>query len=339
MILIKLDATKKVGSGHAMRCIAIAKALQSIAVEFRFIVSCEESRAFLNSRGFCCDLAEGNPLCYDQHTAKALIEFYGKQSHSLLIDSYAVTASFFDELSSSADFSVAYIDDQFTYEFGRLQAPQTYPVDTLISYGFYSSLSEYERVYTNHNTRLCIGPKYAPVRSEFACRNYTISYQPKNILVTTGSTNPEGLLEQIVENCHDAFPDLHITAVTGGLSSQPELNIPNVSSISDVKDMSELMLQADIAISAGGTTLYELAAIGVPTIAFPMVDNQEKNVEGFVDLNLGLPMKVDLSFETSLLKKLLDDYKLRCHLSKTMQSTVDGMGALRIAKTLSDKRT
>lgn len=334
MILIKLDATKKIGSGHAMRCIAIAKALESASIEFRFVVSCDDSRTFLRLKGYDCDLVEGNPLCYDQEAAKVLLSLYGDQSHSLLIDSYAVTSSFFNELFSSGRFSVAYIDDQFTYELGRLRTPKEYPLDTLISYGFYSKPFEYERIYTGCKVNLCIGPKYAPVRQEFACRNYKVSPQPKNVLVTTGSTNPDELLERIVKACHESFPELHITAVMGGLSAPPKLKLPNVSLITDAKDMSKLMLQADIAISAGGTTLYELAAIGVPTITFSMVDNQEKNVKGFTDLGLGLPMKKDLSAETALLEELINNLELRSTLSRTMRSAVDGLGAPRIAKAI-----
>ncbi len=43
--------------------------------------------------------------------------------------------------------------------------------------------------------------------------------------------------------------------------------------------MKNLMINNDLAISAGGNTLYELCACGIPTIAIIIADNQRKFVQ------------------------------------------------------------
>jgi RimJ/RimL family protein N-acetyltransferase len=47
--------------------------------------------------------------------------------------------------------------------------------------------------------------------------------------------------------------------------------------------MAELMTASDIAVSAAGQTLFELARCGVPTIAVGVAENQRHNLEGFTD--------------------------------------------------------
>lgn len=54
----------------------------------------------------------------------------------------------------------------------------------------------------------------------------------------------------------------------------------------DAEHMKTLMLESDVAISAGGQTLYELASVGLPTIAIQVVDNQSEDISGFLKRNI-----------------------------------------------------
>lgn len=55
----------------------------------------------------------------------------------------------------------------------------------------------------------------------------------------------------------------------------------NVMLLKAVENIDVYMRNADIAISAGGTTLYELCACGTPTICYSFADNQLDNVKRF----------------------------------------------------------
>ena len=95
------------------------------------------------------------------------------------------------------------------------------------------------------------------------------------------------------------------------------------------------MKKAESAISAGGTTLYELCACGTPTISYSFADNQIDNVEQFQKDELidyaGDVRKTNI-FEN--VKKLLNhytqNYDLRKGRSRKMQQLIDGNGASRI---------
>jgi spore coat polysaccharide biosynthesis predicted glycosyltransferase SpsG len=99
------------------------------------------------------------------------------------------------------------------------------------------------------------------------------------------------------------------------------------------------MRQCDVAISAGGTTLAELAACGVPTVCFSIADNQlngvnaygEKGVLAYVgDVRDGKEQLL-IAIKKHL-DKLLDDKQLRMKYSENGKNTIDGRGAMRIAE-------
>ena len=100
------------------------------------------------------------------------------------------------------------------------------------------------------------------------------------------------------------------------------------------------MRLADIVVSAGGTTLYELCACGTPTISYAFADNQLNNVEKFDEDGIiryaGDARYTDI---VPAVKKLLTKYdsrEYRQELSTRMQDVVDGKGAERIVRALID---
>lgn len=99
------------------------------------------------------------------------------------------------------------------------------------------------------------------------------------------------------------------------------------------------MQKADIAISAGGTTLYELCACGTPTISYAFADNQLDNVKQFQEDGLidyaGDARIDDIAKNVNqYLKKYQDDWQLHEKKSEKMQEMVDGKGAMRLAEAL-----
>lgn len=116
---------------------------------------------------------------------------------------------------------------------------------------------------------------------------------------------------------------------------------PNVHIFSNVSDMARRMRESDIAVTAGGSTMYELSAAGVPMICFSFVDNQERIVEGFLKRGLvcfggnyltqGEGM---LEAAAESLARLSADRELRRSYSEKQREAVDGLGAARIAEAL-----
>ncbi len=127
----------------------------------------------------------------------------------------------------------------------------------------------------------------------YICSKTFLLYKPivikefvKNILITFGGADPQDYSDRLIKMIiKDEYKDYNFTVILGkSKSNVVELmkynNLPNVTVLYDVKNMPELMSQADIAITSRGRTGYELAMLGVPTIA--MAQNKREEKHGFV---------------------------------------------------------
>jgi len=106
----------------------------------------------------------------------------------------------------------------------------------------------------------------------------------------------------------------------------------------DAGEMKRIMLESDIAISAGGQTLYELARVGVPTVGIVVAENQTGNVEGLSRagflLKAGRWDSPDLLENIHRLIQHLKNRDIRRRMSEAGRKLIDGKGSLRIVKKL-----
>jgi len=252
----------------------------------------------------------------------------------LLVDSYFVTEAYLSTLSSVVP--VAYIDDMNS---------AIWNVDFLINYNIFGTVMDYSG-YEKTRTKLILGPRYAPLRDEFQNSGIHEIHGVKNIMVSAGGSDPEGITEKIIENVCDELKDIVFHFIVGALN--PRLRIiqalaaarQNVILHINEKRMAERMKSCDIAISAAGSTLYELSACGTPTITYALADNQLIATDEFdkqgVMLSAGDCRNNGdfIAGLTALTKRLIDDAELRSEMSRRMQAIVDGNGASRIVNKL-----
>ena len=116
--------------------------------------------------------------------------------------------------------------------------------------------------------------------------------------------------------------------------------LPFITLHRQVTDMCSLMLQCDLAISAAGTTLYELCACGLPTVTYILADNQIQGAQAFQRAGL-MPCVGDIRQDTYFVEHLIEtlnmlagDLALRQCISEQIQRTVDGKGSKRLANVL-----
>lgn len=139
---------------------------------------------------------------------------------------------------------------------------------------------------------------------------------------------------------------------TGGADESVCCDAPNIILHRDVSDMSELISSCDIVVSAAGSTLYEIAACGVPMIVFATADNQILGTRSFEKLGLAVdlgdirvagssePGKViSGELDDSAVSKILSaidalsmDYDRRVEMGERMQKMIDGCGADRLVE-------
>ncbi len=207
-----------------------------------------------------------------------------------------------------------------------------------ISYQAYEALNKFPIVVIDDRTELIVPVNFNIVRK---------FHQPiERILITVGGGDKTELTLQWIAWVREILPvNLILDVVIGPFFSNELKNKLKEMTKEDKllalhyapNTLFELMKQCDIALTGGGQTTFELAVMGVPTVAICLIDNQTINLNYLVkqgtllwagnilDGNLSEKVKVALS-------RLADHPEERKELSERGPTVVDGMGAKRVAK-------
>lgn len=370
MVVIRADANSKIGMGHVMRCLSVADALLKRGEEVLFVTADDTPVPLLTKKGVpyrvlhtdYADMEAELPglLCILQElTQRAELpeEVLSRMSSqrkdiAILVDSYYVTEKYLAALKKRI--TTIYMDDIYAF---------SYPVDMLINYNIYGEEMGYEKDAAFADTKLLLGTEYVPLREEFSAgagyvqSRKALSLGAANvtpaeeggILITTGGSDSFNLAGQLLMEAmkYDALKEKEYHVVSGSLNPHiGELQAlaqkhENIHIHCNVTNMAELMAESKVALSAGGSTLYELCAMGVPVIAFSFAENQERLVQTFVKRGIaqyGGNYRTDgnkmIQNTIAGLETLLEDKNLRSEYRKKARTLVDGKGAERIAEAL-----
>lgn len=286
MILFRVDGNEKVGLGHIMRCLSIAQALYDYGSKVCFITSDERCESIIIQKGFECIV-----LYTDYSEMESEINVFERVIKELkpkiiIIDSYYVTENYLISIRKKA--KTVYIDDVLAF---------AYPVDILINYNIFSSQVDYNQLYKRADIlpRFVLGTHYVPLRKEFLNCAYRKPEKVNNILISTGGADTYHIAIKLLEYLNDHPERLSaccLKFIVGSVNQDEkkiiELSqkLPNVDLMLDIKNMKELMCNCDLAVSAAGSTLYELCVCSVPTITYVIADNQSIAAELFDKKNL-----------------------------------------------------
>ncbi len=354
LIYIRTDGNPHIASGHLMRCFSIAQQCQRFGMTVCFLVSDKESLSLLegipNSDTFSVlqlqtalyhdldrELPEVKMLLSSQHDTSVT-----NREILYMIDSYYVTEHYLRSLSSLV--RTVYLDDLRLFD---------YPVDLLINYDVIPDrqMPLYRAAYRNAS-HLLLGASYAPLRRQFQNREIPVAETVSNILITTGGSDPYHFCLDFIHkirtsNYTDLFGngEIFFHIVIGSLNADRDLlfslgeKLPFLRLHENVSDMASLMARCDLAISAAGTTLYELCALGIPALSFTMADNQLAAAKAFHEAG-AIVCAGDLRKEPAdvLQKSILfikeSSLSNRQAAHAIMRQLVDGSGACRIAQAL-----
>jgi spore coat polysaccharide biosynthesis predicted glycosyltransferase SpsG len=308
------------GFGHVARCLGLYDAFEERGLKCELIVDGDNSvRRFLGDR--ICAVAKWADADY-LHLAL-------KGESVSVIDSYLAPRQVYLALAERSRLCVC-IDD-----YGRIEYPAGIVVrSTPIAGGPIDPTS----AAVMHLT----GPEYHLVRRAFwdVEPKAVVPQEVGRILVTLGGTVRSGLLEAVLALVLERFPAGLVHVVVGRDSrkpvSQPKIGVRlEVHGALTSDEMRNLMLGADLAVSAGGQTMFELARCGVPAVAVVIAENQRENVHGFVARGTALyggrdgdPALWDIL--SSALEGVTAAEKRR-DLSEAGQKLIDGQGPRRIA--------
>lgn len=329
LIVFRVDGNHKIGIGHIMRCLSLADAFTQCNVQVKFVLSDAIMQEMVERRGYSTYLLNSR---WDDYSC-GLSEFRDLLiEHSInwvITDSYYAQQKYFakiHELCKTAMISESVPTADLCY------------VDLFINYNICMNSFEPD----HHNYKMCLGSSYALLRSNYALPPEN---QGDQILVFTGGSDPLNIAPNIVNGLYNEFQNkIKIAVVTSSLNPNlMELELfckkRNVAVYVDVADMANVMRKAKVAISAGGSTLYELCACGVPTITYSFVDNQLGNVNAFSQKKL-MPYAGDYRCSSenvianivSTCKDYLNRSDHLIDISQKARALCDGTGAIRVAR-------
>lgn len=323
-IALHVDGGPAVGLGHAARGLGLAAALAARGWRPSFLID-ERS-----SLGPYIE-AHGGRWVACPPTTSALAEACQRLgSEALVVDSYRVDAATLSGLRARLRLVVRFDD------VGR----HDLPADLVVNGSPAAQALGYP---AGGPTRYLLGPAYQVLRPEFAVttpRAYRAS--PVSLLVTVGGADPTGVLDDLlaalVAREPPPAPGAHVDVIVGpfGRPPRPDPRARDLRVHRAPHDLRSLMIDADVAVSGGGQTLYELARCGTPTVACCLGEDQRPNVEALA--RLGVVVAAGRAGEAGWLDRvatavalLWGDARGRSALGRRAATVVDGRGADRVA--------
>jgi UDP-2,4-diacetamido-2,4,6-trideoxy-beta-L-altropyranose hydrolase len=338
-LLLRADASATIGTGHVMRCLALAQAWQDAGGRATF-ASAEMPDALVNrlqAEGIAATRLPAEAASSADSTATAaLARQEGVQW--TVVDGYRFSPAYFGALRADGGRVLA-LDDMAHLE--------RYPVDCLLNQNLNATSERYAGKAGAAD--LLLGTRFILLRREFLrWRDHprTFVRPATRVLVTFGGSDPDNVTAKAIAALA-MLPGSGIEArvVVGScaphlaeLEALVERSQGSVRLERDVRHMPELMAWADFAVTAGGSTSWEMAFMGLPALMLVLSKDQEAVAESLqqrgVVQNLGWAESVSPGQLAAAIQSLAQDPGLRQKMSAGGRLLVDGLGSRRVTEAL-----
>ncbi len=333
-LCFRVDADAVNGTGHFMRCLALAQywraACGPVSFAGRFPRALERR---LEQEGISVfPISMPHPEAQD--LTEVLAIFSGRTT--VVIDGYHFDAPYHDALAA-AGHRLMIIDD--TAHLGR------YGGEILLNQNIYAD----ELAYEVAPARKLLGLRYALLNRafrDFADRR-SDSCEPvaRNLLVTMGGADPGNATLSALQALAAADADFNVRVVAGAANRHVDSiqdfchsRSGHCELLVDTAEMPAIMDWAELAIAAAGTTSWELLYMGVPTVFVAIAANQEPIGAGIERHGAGIYLGRSKTLDWSLLAEtsltLASDDDRRRSSIDAGRHLVDGDGVVRVAEKL-----
>ena len=337
-LLLRADAGTQIGSGHVMRLLALAQAWQDRGGQAVLVGSVGEGLGDRLRRADIAVEAAAGPVggADDAAATSDLARRLG--AVWVVADGYRFGTPYQQALVDGGARLLVLDDD------GHADA---YPAHVVLNQNVSADPALYAR--RAPHTRLLIGADYALLRREFTAAPPLHDLPPaRSVLVTLGGGDADNATATVVDGlAATGRPDLDVTVVAGGANPhradlERRLDGAPFSGrlLHGVDDMAGLMRRAGLAVSAGGSTCWELAYVGVPSAVVVLAENQ-RSIAAALDgrgaaVSLGAHDRLTPAAVAAAVGGLLDADGTRQRMSARSRALVDGQGAGRVVEALAE---
>ncbi len=356
MLYFRADGNSFIGSGHVMRCLSIADEAKRQGEETVVLCADESFEDEIRRRGHMFINLQGDYQNLEAELPKVLKLPREDRPSAFFLDSYYVTAHYMaavKEACEAQNCRLVYLDDILSF---------AYPCHVLLNYNIYGPDREarYRKMYSEEARTLpefLLGTDYAPLRAEFSgLSEREVRKDAKEILISTGGADAEHMglafvqellsdekyrqyrFHLLIGSRNEDRNEIEALVGSQNLGQNGSDSTGHIVIHPQVTKMAEFMQSVDLAISAAGSTLYELCATQTPTVTYVLADNQLPGAQGFVKhgimkctgdvQELGTKKLAHRAIAEAI--RLAGDHEERCRIAARQREIVDGRGAGRI---------
>jgi UDP-2,4-diacetamido-2,4,6-trideoxy-beta-L-altropyranose hydrolase/UDP-4-amino-4,6-dideoxy-N-acetyl-beta-L-altrosamine N-acetyltransferase len=342
-VAFRADSSADIGSGHVARCLALATALANGGDECVFVCrpAPGDSIALIEAARFTVARMPATPPvplgaeaeADDARATRDALQAAGVERVDwLVVDHYGLGAVF-ETASRAVAGRIIAVDDL---------ASRLHDCDLLVDHNLGASAEDYAALVPAGATVLA-GPRFALLREQFAdaaAQARDRGGSVGRLLVCFGGTDPGNetgkaltALAQLADKgiaIDVVLPDSapHRAEVAGIAAA-----MPNVLLHGHVEDMASLMNSADLMLGAGGVTLLERAAVGLPSVSVRIAENQARGTRAAAEagaaLDLGPAENVTAELIAVVLRELLGDHMAvvrMAHAARAVAGAEPGSG-------------
>jgi UDP-2,4-diacetamido-2,4,6-trideoxy-beta-L-altropyranose hydrolase len=329
-VAIRVDASTRIGTGHVMRCLALARALREKSVRIVFVSrpGAGDLISFVSDQGFeVRALKHASPHENDagggaySEWLGASVETDARESSAclktdapwdwLLVDHYALDARW-EKIVKERARKIFVIDDL---------ANRPHVCDALLDQNLQTDMDTRYQSLVPASCRLLLGPRFALLRPEFYEARFQLKQRDgavRKVLIFFGGVDTTNETEKTLRAFRQLQPfnlslDVVVTSANPNAETIRRLcaELPAARFHRDVQNMAALMTQSDLAVGAGGVTSWERCYLGLPSILLVLADNQTGPAEALAARgaawNLGPRARVDADDIAKAVRRALEN--------------------------------
>ncbi|MDR3063886.1 MAG: UDP-2,4-diacetamido-2,4,6-trideoxy-beta-L-altropyranose hydrolase [Methanobrevibacter sp.] len=337
-LIIRADGNSQIGTGHFMRCLSLAQYWKNEVGEVYFIMIPNQ---VLEER-----IKNENMNFIPMHEVPGSMEDVLKlvkvnkelNGNWIVLDGYHFSSDY-QKVIKDNQINLLFIDDD-----GKLNH---YYSDIILNQNLHGEELQY--LNKENYTKLLLGTDYVLLREEFfKYLNYKKEIKEvKNILVTLGGSDINNFTLKVVKSIFNLnnfnnsmfdYDNLHIKVIIGSNNPNKSLiekyltenNVLNIEIIQNSLNMADLMFWADLVFSSGGTTVWEIAFMGIPGIISGIAENQFSSIKKLNQMSLFKTINCIKNIDENEISKMIIDIildkNIRQKMSMLQQSLINGKG-------------
>lgn len=330
-LVFRCDANGAIGTGHVMRCLALAQAWQDAGGSVAFATAELPLGLAARLRAEAVGLTNVKHVPGTPDDADTTIRFAQEAGAGwVVVDGDRFGVDFLERIRELG-LRVFLIDD-----FARRES---YPADLILNPNIGASEDHYRR--PDGKVPLLLGSPYTLLRREFTSWQAERSFGSRgaSVLVTLGGSDPENLAPRIAR-AFAGCDSMRVTVIAGaGYEHLDELRAisgKNICAVFNPPNMPDLMHEAAVAVTAAGGTLWELLYMGCAALSYSRNSVQARVVrlvsERGAARDMGDVRDFDASALVAAIEELLSSQSVREDMAIRGRQLVDGRGANRVVE-------